>query len=102
MRPSKAPAIAPHRSPGQQSASLRHVPVPAPAADEAQVRVPLGLTRQLSQPTGHGVVLQTVEHASLTQTPAAHVPHEVNPHLAASFPGPQATEAHCGVQQLSW
>lgn len=103
MRPPKVPpAIAPHRYPGQQSASLRHVPVPAPAA-EKQNGVPSGLTRQ-EQSVGHEIELQTVVQALLAQTPALQVPHEVNPHLAASFPAPQAIPgvSHWASQQLFW
>ena len=70
--------------------------------DEAQIRVSVGLTRQSAQPAGHGFELHTVLHAPLTHAPAPQVPHEVNPHLAASPPGPQATEPHCGSQHVSW
>jgi hypothetical protein len=102
MRPPNASGMAPHRSLPQQSASLRHVPVPAPAADDAQNVTPVGATRQLAHPTGQGLGEQALEQALLTHTSAelAQVPHEARPHLAGSLPGPQVTPgaSHCGSQ----
>jgi hypothetical protein len=87
--------------PPQQSASLVHVPVPAPPANDAQILSPVGVTRQFWQPGGQTVEgeAQTSLQALLMQTPpASQLPHEARPHLSGSLSGPQLTAAHCGSQ----